>query len=139
MIFFPMLGQVFLTLVVWLWMYVIRIRDIQRNHLNVQQLDTVQSAARVLTHTTPAENFSNLFELPVLFYLACLTLYSLKLVDTVYLLLASGFVVFRVIHSLVHCSYNRVMHRFSAYMISAILLWAMWAMLAVDIFSINLK
>jgi hypothetical protein len=105
----------------------------------VQQLDTVQSAARVLTHTTPAENFSNLFELPVLFYLACLTLYSLKLVDTVYLLLASGFVVFRVIHSLVHCSYNRVMHRFSAYMISAILLWAMWAMLAVDIFSINLK
>lgn len=134
-IFLPMLCQILLTLIVWIWMYVTRVRDIRNGQLDVQRLDTVQSAARVLTHTTPAENFSNLFELPVLFYCACLTLYALKLVNTDYLVLAVGFVVLRVVHSLIHCSYNRVMHRFSAYLLSSLLLWAMWLMLAKDIIS----
>ena len=39
-------------------------------------------------------------------------------------------VAFRAIHSLVHCTYNRVMHRFSAYLVAALALWAMWVRLA---------
>jgi hypothetical protein len=50
--------------------------------------------------------------------------------DPVLVRLAWGFVVLRAVHSLVHCSYNRVMHRFIAYMISCLFLLFMWIRLA---------
>ena len=31
--------------------------------------------------------------------------------------------MFRVAHSLVYCTYNRVEHRFAAYLLSALALW----------------
>ena len=36
-----------------------------------------------------------------------------------------GFVFLRAIQAAVHCTYNRVMHRFYAYLASSVLLWVM--------------
>ncbi len=73
----------------------------------------------------PANNLKNLFELPVLFYALVLLLLQTGQVDSVYTLCAFGFFVTRVVHSAIHCTYNRVMHRFSVYCISSLFLWAM--------------
>jgi hypothetical protein len=35
------------------------------------------------------------------------------------------FLAFRVLHSVIHCTYNKVLHRFAAYFVSALALWAM--------------
>jgi hypothetical protein len=48
----------------------------------------------------------------------------------VYLALAWGFVATRVVHSAVHVSYNRVMHRFIVYIAGGALLFAGWARFA---------
>jgi hypothetical protein len=34
------------------------------------------------------------------------------------------------LHSLVHCTYNRVIHRFTAYLASSLVLMLMWIRLA---------
>jgi hypothetical protein len=44
--------------------------------------------------------------------------------------LAWGFVVLRIVHSLIHCSYNNVNHRFAAYALSCLFLLFMWIRLA---------
>ena len=77
-----------------------------------------------------SNNLKNLFELPVLFYLAVLLSMVLLIQDPVLTVLAWVFAVSRVIHSLIHCTYNRVMHRFIAYAISCLALILMWLRLA---------
>jgi hypothetical protein len=77
-----------------------------------------------------SNNLKNLFELPVLFYLAVLLSMVLMIQDPVLVVLAWVFAVFRVIHSLIHCTYNTVMHRFIAYAISCLALILMWLRLA---------
>ena len=46
------------------------------------------------------------------------------------LALAWAFVGLRVLHSWIHCTYNKVMHRFQAYLAGGVALWALWAVLA---------
>jgi hypothetical protein len=47
--------------------------------------------------------------------------------------LAWGYVLLRAVHSLVHTTYNRVMHRFLAYSVSTLFVFAMWALFVVDL------
>jgi hypothetical protein len=82
-------------------------------------------AAR-LENVQAADNFRNLFEVPVLFYaLAAVALATSHVPGW----LVSGawlFVVLRILHSLIHCTYNRVMHRLAVFLISFALLVGLW-------------
>ncbi len=49
--------------------------------------------------------------------------------------LSCRFVAFRVVDSLIHCSYNKVEHRFAAYILAAVALWAMVIRVALRIFA----
>jgi hypothetical protein len=73
-----------------------------------------------------ARHFSNLFEMPVLFYAVCLALYATRTVDGTFVALAWAFVVGRLIHSAIHLTYNDVTHRLAIYLLSSALLLAMW-------------
>jgi hypothetical protein len=42
-------------------------------------------------------------------------------------------VVLRIAHSFIQCGYNKVMHRFRAYMFGGLVLWALWGVLAVGL------
>ena len=89
-------------------------------------------AARV-KDTRAADNFRNLFELPVLFYLALVVAALTQQVTAIALSLAWAFVALRIVHSAIHCTYNRVWHRFYAYLAGGLVLWALWAVLAVGL------
>jgi len=73
-------------------------------------------------------NFMNLLELPVLFYVAGLMYYVAGRVDQSALALAWAYVGLRTIHSIIHLSYNNVVHRLSAYAASNVVLAAFWMM-----------
>jgi hypothetical protein len=76
-----------------------------------------------------ADNFRNLFELPVLFYLAIVVAAQTGLVTIPVVVLAWLFVVLRVAHSWIQCTYNKVMHRFYVYCAGGTVLWVLWAVL----------
>src|SRR3546814_20134259 len=82
------------------------------------------------TDSRAADNFRNRFELPVLFYLALTVAAVSGLVTTTTLVLAWLFVLLRVAHSAIQCSYNKVMHRFQAYFAGGVVRWLLWAWLA---------
>lgn len=132
-IFLPALAMVALTCAVWIRLYVVRIGQMRRDRIHPQAVATSAQAAAKLTDSAAADNFRNLFELPVLFYLA-LTVAALSgLADAATLALAWAFVALRVLHSLIHCGYNRVMHRFTVYLAGAVALWALWIHLAIGL------
>ena len=130
-ILLPMLALVFLTFFVWIYMYVTRLSEIRRKRIDPQDLDTRVHGQALLTESSrQADNLKNLFELPLLFYVAALLSMVLMIQDQFLVELAWGYVALRYVHSFVHCTYNRVMHRFMAYAASCIVLIFIWARLA---------
>ncbi len=134
MIFLPVFVQVLLTFLVWVWMYLGRLNGIQKAKVRLQVLADEKKADEVFKSSVHAsDNFENQFEIPVLFFVAILTIYVLNQVDELYLVLASLFVLFRILHAVIHCGSNRILHRFLTYFISSFLLWAMWFRLAAQV------
>ena len=127
----PMLAQVFLTFLVFAWMYLTRLRAIRAGNVALQDLKDRADVSRLLASVAgPSNNLSNLFELPTLFYAVVIVLYVTNRVSPTYLALAWVFVGLRYVHSAIHCTVNHVASRFGAYFISALALWAMWALYA---------
>jgi hypothetical protein len=127
----PLLAQVLLTFMVWLYLFSRRIPEIVRGGIDPQRLADRAEAHRLLPGSAnPSNNLKNLFEVPVLFYVAVLLALVLMFQDRLLVLLAWGFVAFRAAHSLIHCTYNNVNHRFVAYAVSTLLLALMWFRLA---------
>lgn len=128
----PMLCLMLLTLLVWLTLFLKRIPYMQANNIDAQDLDTPDKKQKLLPESIeqPAHNLANLFELPVLFYALCLLMTQMGIDSSLLVWLAWGFVITRVAHSLIQCTYNLVMHRFAAYMLSSVMLWAMLIVLA---------
>ena len=132
-IFLPALAMVALTIVVWLRMYAMRIGEMKRGRIHPQSVATSAQMAARLADTRAADNFRNLFELPVLFYLALVVAAMTAQAGLPVLVLAWTFVALRVLHSWIHCTYNKVMHRFQAYVAGSVVLWALWIVLAIGL------
>jgi hypothetical protein len=133
-IFLPAFAMAALTFIVWLRMYTTRIAQMKRERIHPQSIATSAQAAARLTDSRAADNFRNLFELPVLFYLALVVAAVSGLATDATLALAWLFVLLRVVHSAIQCSYNKVMHRFKAYLAGSVVLWMLWAWLAYLLF-----
>lgn len=130
-ILIPLLVQVLLTFSVWVYLYARRIPEIRRNAIDPQKLQDRAAAHALLPDSANASNnLKNLFELPVLFYAAVLLSLVLMIQDPALVRLAWGFVLLRIVHSTVHCTYNNVTHRFIAYALSSVLLLLLWLRLA---------
>jgi hypothetical protein len=128
-IFLPAVVMVALTLAVWLRMYVTRIGQMQRERIHPQSIAMSAQATAKLSDSRAADNFRNLFELPVLLYLALVVAAQAGLVTTTVLALAWLFVALRVAHSWIQCTYNKVMHRFYVYCAGGFVLWLLWGVL----------
>ena len=126
---YPLLIQVGLTFLVWLRMYQTRLAEIQARQIDPNELATRRDSRRLLNNTAAADNFSNQFELPVLFYLAIMLALTLMLQDRVIVFLAWVFVILRVAHAIIHLSYNNVTHRFLVYVAGGLAVIGMWVRL----------
>ncbi|MGE0582527.1 MAG: MAPEG family protein [Steroidobacteraceae bacterium] len=123
----PMAGLVALTAIVWVRLYFERIGEMRERRIRPQAVATSREMAATLTRTQSADNLRNLFEIPVLFYALCLAVTSVGLATPLLVDGAWAYVVLRAVHSLIHCTYNRVMHRFATYVASTALLFVLWA------------
>ena len=123
----PMLGMMILTLLVWVSMFIQRVSFARRNKIDIEDFKTPADVQALMPgdESAASNNFKNLFELPVIFYAICIYLIVTLQVDSLYMNCAWAFLVLRVLHSFVHCSYNRVAHRFALYILSGIALWIM--------------
>jgi hypothetical protein len=75
----------------------------------------------------------NLLEAPLLFYLACVLLFVTAGGSPTALALAWAYVACRLVHSLIHLSYNRVAHRLIAFAASNGVLVALWLLTGLHI------
>lgn len=124
-IFYPVFAQVLLTFILLTNMAVKRMRALKDGEVKIS--DIALREPNWPGHVTQASNnFLNQFELPLLFYVACIFAFMLQKVSGIFLLLACGFVVARIGHSYVHVTSNYVPKRAYIYFVGALVLFAMW-------------
>ena len=132
-IILPAIALVLLTAIVWVRLYVERIRELRQRRIDPQSIATAASAAQMLQRVQASDNFRNLFEVPVLFYALCAVLASAQHVSAFFVIGAWLYVALRYVHSFIHLTYNRVMHRFAVYVLSTVILFVLWGVFGVQV------
>jgi len=133
-IFAPLLAMILLTSIILIWMYKTRVKAMKINKINPQKIADHASSMKLLKSVAgPADNFSNLFEAPVLFYVAILTIFVTQMGNTTLLAIAWIYVALRYLHSFIHVTYNNVLHRYKAYLASTVVLWLMWTLIGIQL------
>lgn len=123
------------TLVIWTFGVLFamgfgRVRAIKGREVSIKSFVLMEGKAQLSQRLQQMDrNFSNLLEIPVLFYLWCLVVMVLPLQANELLLLAWVYVAMRCLHSVIHITYNNVNHRFSVFVLSCLLLLVMWVRL----------
>jgi len=129
------------TMVMWLWMYAVRIPAMQKAKVNPDSLvddpDMSLDKALPVKAQWPAHNYNHLHEAPTVFYATCLVLALIGQGGGYSIPVAWTYVGLRVIHSLWQATTNRVMVRFSLFALSSIALLALVAHTAMLVFGLS--
>ncbi|MGH8106979.1 MAG: MAPEG family protein, partial [Arenimonas sp.] len=102
------------------------VRAGRRREIRAEDFKYGESATVPGYVSIPNRNYMNLLELPILFYVVCLLLYITSVASPYAIQLAWAYVILRIIHSLIHLSYNNVMHRLAAFALSNFALISLW-------------
>lgn len=136
-IFWPVVALAAWTFIVLLLVPFVRVRAVQRREVRVDDFRLGESS-NVPGHVSLANrNLMNLLEMPMLFYAVCLLLYVTGGATYGMTVLAWLFVASRIVHSLIHLTYNRVVHRLTAFAVGNVILVVLWIGAAMHLASVN--
>ena len=136
-IFQPIIVLALWTLFVMLWMFQRRVGAFRAQNIAPDQVQHPTDVSPSLPSSVRSigANFINLGELPVVFYAVSLAIFAAGHVDQIHIYCAWAFVATRIMHSLIHATYNRVMHRFGIYLLGALAVIIMTVREAIAVFS----
>jgi hypothetical protein len=122
----PVTVLVLWSLVMLVWMMLVRGPAFKKAGLKVGELrgGAPGSLDKVLDERDqwPAHNYIHLMEQPTLFYAAALALALMGQGDGVNAQIAWAYVGLRILHSLVQATFNRVLVRFTLFMLASVAL-----------------
>ncbi|HEX7759509.1 MAG TPA: MAPEG family protein [Caulobacteraceae bacterium] len=122
----PALALIAWSLVMLVWLYVLRIPAIQKAGITPDAarapgaLDSLPDRVR-----WSADNYNHLMEQPTLFYALIFYTYLAGQQDHWNIVIAWTYVALRVVHSLIQATVNAVMVRFSVFVLSSLVLAAL--------------
>ena len=123
----PLLAQVFLTFIVLFTMGRKRYKEMTEKKIHPQRADIRINSSQVFRDAAKiSDNYHNQFESPVLFYVVILLTLMLLIQDYILVALAWTYVGTRYIHAFIHITYNKVIHRFAVFVLSSLVLFALW-------------
>lgn len=136
----PVVALLAWTMVMWLWMYAVRIPAIRRLPETSQPGADVGWTGAKLDELLPREvqwkahNFNHLHEGPTIFYAVALVLAIIGQGDGLNATIAWIYVALRVAHSIWQATVNRVMVRFALFALSSLALIALILHAAIAVF-----
>jgi len=135
-ILWPTFALVALIALVWFWLVLARMGHIRRNPPKAADFATGENALRYFQPVEmPSNNFSNLFEMPVLFFAIVPLLMITHQANHIQVTLAWIYVALRALHSFIHVVVRKVPLRATVYWVSCGVLLAMWVGFFADIWS----
>lgn len=128
-IIWPILAQIFLTLIMIIMLGMRKAKAVKVGEVNRQQA-ALNNRVWPEDVVKVSNNIANQFEVPVLFYVLCLALFSIDAAGMVALVLAWLFVLSRFAHAYVHIGSNYVPMRFRLFLVGCLVLIAIFILVA---------
>lgn len=123
---YPMAMMVLLTFIVGLIAARARFANVRSGDVKVRYFKLMQGQDVPERVTVTTRSFNNMFEVPLLFYVACTLYISLGIGGAAGVVLAWLFVALRYAHALIHLTFNGLLQRmlvFWASFVCVLLLW----------------
>lgn len=127
--------QVLLSLIVMVIMGRRRFAAARAKEIKMQQFATMTLDNAPESVIAAGRNFTNQFEIPVLFYVASLAALALNQVSLVLVAIAWVFVATRIIHSIVHLTSNHLRSRFRVFLMGCVTVLVMWIWLLLSVWA----
>lgn len=121
-----MAAMVLLTFIVMYAMLVMRVKAVRTRKISPRYFKLNRGADIPDKVLAISQNYTNLFELPILFYVVCVFAIMLEQSMDYFVIHAWAFVLLRYIHTLIHTTYNHILHRLYAFALSGFILLSMW-------------
>jgi hypothetical protein len=128
--FYAMCAMILLTCVVAGRLLALRVAAVKSGEVKLSAFRLNNNADMPGHLQQAARNFSNLFEMPMLFYVGSTLALALHLETTAMAVLAWLFVASRALHSWIHMTGNNVIRRMQAFMFGNACLLLMWCLIA---------
>jgi hypothetical protein len=120
----PVIALVLWTFVMWIWMYATRLPAIRRAGMKLdpsrprgEQMAELPAEVR-----WKADNYNHLFEQPTVFYPVVIIAALVPASGSIELGLAWTYVAFRVAHSVLQATVNKIEVRFALFFLSSLVL-----------------
>lgn len=125
------------TMVMWLWMYAVRLPALTGAGLKPDDARNTKALDDMLPPQAQwkAHNYNHLHEAPTLFYAVAIVLAIIGAGDGLNLTLAWAYAALRIAHSLVQATINKVALRFALYALSSLVLIALIVRAAMVVFN----
>ena len=134
----PVVALAAWTMVMWLWMYATRIPAMSKAKVDPDRLanDPDMTLDKLLPPQVSwkAHNYNHLHEAPTVFYAIAILLAIIGQGDGFNAALGWAYVGLRVVHSLVQVTANKVIVRFSVFVLSSLVLIALILHAAMAVF-----
>lgn len=136
-ILWPTFAMIALIYAVWFVLYVQRFALMKRQPPTADNFASGEAAKRYFSPAEmPANNFVNLFEMPVLFFALVPLLMLTHQAGHVQVTLAWIYVALRALHSFIQIVVRKIPPRFVVYLASCVVLSAMWIGFFVDMLGV---
>ncbi|MBX3479953.1 MAG: MAPEG family protein [Caulobacter sp.] len=136
-ILWPVVAMVALTFFVLTFIPLRRFAAVRRGEVKADDFALGESTRVPAKVALANRNYMNLLELPVLFYVAAILLFVTSTVDPLVVQLAWAFVAARVVHSLIHITFNAVLLRLTVFAISNLVLIILWVMIGMKLWALR--
>ena len=128
-ILLPSIAMFFLSFFLFLGMGYKRFRATASRRVSVKFYQLYNEGAEPPDMRVMTRHMQNHFEVPPLFHIACVALFSTGHVTNLALIFAWTFVGLRLIHSVIHLNSNNVLHRFAVFGMSLCAVAGLWVCL----------
>ncbi|WP_440903028.1 MAPEG family protein [Catenovulum sp. SX2] len=129
---YPMFCMVILTFIIGVITLAVRVNSVRSGQVKIKYYRAMQGQEVPDIVNRTSRCFSNMFEIPVLFYVAASLFLSLNIHSQTAIVCAWLFVAFRCLQALVHLTYNNVLHRMLMFWGCVVTMLVMWVLLLLN-------
>ena len=137
----PVVVLIAWSLVMLVWMVAVRLPAMKKIGIDLNKVTGSKPGALdgVVPDKAqwPAHNYMHLMEQPTLFYAVALTLALAGWGNGMNATIAWGYVILRIVHSLIQATYNKVNIRFMVFALSSLCLVALTLHAAIAVFALH--
>lgn len=125
-------SMVLLTFVVGARLLSMRIKEMKASRIHPQSVALSAERKEKLKDSRASDNYNHLYEAPVLFYALCACALATSHTPNWLVICAWAFVLLRVAHSFIQCTYNKVVHRLYVFLAGLFCIVGAWIAFAVS-------